>query len=253
MAGKLGRDRRHAYRRECREPREASLEFAHVRGDVLRDIKRYLGRQLEILECRLLLHDGDTGFEVGGRDIGDKARLEAVTQPLLESRNIAWNLVRSQHDLMALRVERVERMEEFLLGAFTAGQELDVVENQGVDAAELFLELAHAVAPERADQLVHESLGRHEQYLARPAASGPQMMADRGGKMGFAQSDTTVNEKRVVFFAGLIRNCQRRRVRELITRPDHEFSEGVALAEMRMKSAAFGLGQRSWRCGNTIA
>jgi hypothetical protein len=55
------------------------------------------------------------------------------------------------------------------------------------------------------------------------------------------------------FLAGQIGDRQRSRVRELITRPDDEFSEGVALAQMRMKSAAFGLGQRSWSCGNTIA
>jgi hypothetical protein len=68
-----------------------------------------------------------------------------------------------------------------------------------------------------------------------------------------SESDTTIDEKRVVFFAGLIGDRQRSRVRELITRPDDEFSEGVALAQMRMKSAAFGLGQRRWSCGNTIA
>ena len=38
---------------------------------------------------------------------------------------------------MALAMERVEGMEELLLGALAAGQELDVVEDQRVDAAEL--------------------------------------------------------------------------------------------------------------------
>src|SRR5713101_3607110 len=99
--------------------------------------------------------------------------IEASAQPLFESRNIARNLIRSQHDLMTLGVERVEGMKEFLLGALAAGQELDVVKNQGVDAAELFLELAHPVASQRADELVHENLGRHEQYFACARASGP--------------------------------------------------------------------------------
>src|SRR6266849_30318 len=173
LAGELRRYCRLAHRSECPKTRKASLELAHIRGDVLRDVKCDLGRQWEIFECRLLLHDGYAGFEVGRRDIGDQARLEAVAQPLFESRNIARNFIRSQHDLMTLGVERVESMKEFLLGALAAGQELDVVKNQGIDAAELFLELAHPIASQRADQLVHENLGRHEQYFACARASGP--------------------------------------------------------------------------------
>src|SRR5690242_4859361 len=173
LAGKLRRYRRLADRSERRETGEASFEFAHVRRDVLRDVKRDLGRQMEVFECRLLLHDRDAGLEVRRCDIGDETRLEAIAQALFKSRNIARNLIRSQHDLVALRVERVESMKELLLGALAAGQELDVVKNQGVDAAEFFLELAHPVASQRADELVHENLGRHEQYLACARASGP--------------------------------------------------------------------------------
>src|ERR1700732_1988236 len=79
-----------------------------------------LGQSLHFCECRLLLHDGDAGFEVRRCDIGDQTRLEAVAQPLFESRNIAWNLIRSQHDLMTLGVKRVESVKEFLLGALAA-------------------------------------------------------------------------------------------------------------------------------------
>src|SRR5713226_3710666 len=173
LAGELRRYCRLAHRRECSKTREASLELAHVRGDVLRDVKRDLGRQWEVFECRLLLHDGYAGLEVRRCDIGDQTGLEAVAQPLFESCNIARNFIRSQHDLMTLGVERVESMKEFLLGALAARQELDVVKNQGVDAAELFLELAHPVTPERADELVHENLGRHEQNFACARASRP--------------------------------------------------------------------------------
>jgi hypothetical protein len=76
-------------------------------------------------------------------------------------------------------------------------------------------------------------------------------MPDGRCQVRLSESDTTIDEERVVLLSRLIGDRPRRRVRELITRPDDEFSEGVALAEMRMKSAAFGLGQRSWSC--TIA
>src|ERR1700674_5410040 len=61
LAGGRRRYRRLAYGGERRETREASLELTHVRGDVLRDVKRDLGQQLHIFECRLLLHDGYAG------------------------------------------------------------------------------------------------------------------------------------------------------------------------------------------------
>jgi hypothetical protein len=39
-------------------------------------------------------------------------RLEAIAQPILQSRYIARHLVRRQHDLMAIIMQRIERMEE---------------------------------------------------------------------------------------------------------------------------------------------
>ena len=113
-------------------------------------------------------------------------------------------------------------MEELFLRALAAGQELHVVEDERVDAAELFLELAHLVAPERTDELVHEDLGRHKQNLAPLITGGPQMMADRRRQMGLAETDTAVDEERIILFARLIGDGLRRRMGELIARSDHE-------------------------------
>src|ERR1700674_5146862 len=105
---------------------------------------------------------------------------------------------------MAVVMERVEGMEELLLGAFAAGQKLHVIEDERVDAAELFLELAHLVAPERTDELVHENLRRHEQDLASLITGGPQMMADRRRQMRLAETDTAIDKERIILFARLV-------------------------------------------------
>ena len=139
---------------------------------------------------------------------------------------------------MALGVQRVEGMEELFLGALAAGQELHVVEDQRIDAAELFAKLAHLVAPERTDQLVHENLGRHEQNFPRPIAAGPDVMPDRGHQMRLAEADTAVDEERVVLFARLIGDRLRRGMRELIARADHELRESVARVQGRMAISA---------------
>src|SRR6266849_17534 len=61
------------------------------------------------------------------------------------------------------------------------------------------------------------------------------MVADRRSKMGFAQSDAAINEKRIVFFAGLIRDGQRRRMGELVARAYDKFGKRVPRIQIRMK------------------
>src|SRR5258706_427831 len=77
----------------------------------------------------------------GRRDTLNQSRFQAVAQPLLQARNFARDLVRGEHDLMPLGVQRVEGMEKFFLGALAPRQELDIVEDQRVHAAKFLPEL----------------------------------------------------------------------------------------------------------------
>ena len=71
------------------------------------------------------------------------------------------------HDLLLRVVERVEGVEELGLRAFLAGDELDVVHQQHVDAAIALAEVEDAVVADRVDHLVHEPLGRDVGQLQR--------------------------------------------------------------------------------------
>ena len=71
----------------------------------------------------------------GGRDLAHQAGLEALAQPVLERVEVARRAVGGQHELGAGLVQRVEGVEELLLGLGLALQELDVVDEQDVDAA----------------------------------------------------------------------------------------------------------------------
>src|SRR5438128_219801 len=126
-------------------------------------------------------------------------------------------------------------MKELLLGALAAGQELHVIEDQRVHAAKLLLELAHLVAPERTDELVHENLGRHEQDLALLIAGGPQVMADCRRQMGLAETHTAVNEERIILLARLVGRGLRGRMGELIARSDDELRKGIARRQSRVQ------------------
>ena len=67
------------------------------------------------------------------------------------------------HDLLLRVVERVEGVEELLLGRVLAGDELDVVHQEHVELAVAPLELVHALEAQRVDELVQEALGREVQ------------------------------------------------------------------------------------------
>ena len=65
-----------------------------------------------------------------------------------------------QDDLLAVLVDRVERMEELFLGAFLVGDELDVVDEEQVDPAVARPELVDLALLDAGDELVGELLAR---------------------------------------------------------------------------------------------
>src|SRR5436309_98532 len=83
----------------------------------------------------------------------------------------ARRAVRADHEAPAGRDDLVHRVEEFFLGRFLAGDELDVVDHQQVGGAQLLLELEGLVGAERGEELDGELLRRHVDDLrARPLA-----------------------------------------------------------------------------------
>src|SRR5215467_6053553 len=125
-------------------------------------------------------------------------------------------------------MEGVEGMKKLLLGALTPGQELNVIEDQDIDLAEPSLEFSHPFAPNRAYQFIHEGLGRHEQHPAASGARVPELMSDGGHQMSLAETDATINEEGVVFFARSLGDRQRGGMGELVARPHYEFGKGQA-------------------------
>ena len=55
----------------------------------------------------------------------------------------------------------VEGMEELLLGALLVGEELDVIDEQGIDATVITLELFNGVILQRLHHVLDEPLGVH--------------------------------------------------------------------------------------------
>src|SRR6185437_14475860 len=115
-----------------RQADQRALELADVAADALRDEEADVVSQVDVLELRLLTHDGDAGLQLRGLDVGHEAPLEAADEALLHLVELLRVLVAGDDDLLAALVERVERVEELLLRLRLAGQEVDVVDEQQV-------------------------------------------------------------------------------------------------------------------------
>src|SRR5215469_18074498 len=137
-------------------------------------------------------------------------------------------------------MEGVEGVEKLLLSALTPGQELNIIKDQGVDPAEPLLEFPHPFTPNRAYQFIHEGLGRHEQHPAPSGAGVPEMMSDGSQQMSLAETDATINEERVVFFARPLGNRQRGGMGELVARPNYEFCKGEARIQFGVEWTPLG-------------
>ena len=119
---------------------------------------------VDVVDLGLLPQDRDAHLELGRLDVGDQAPLEARAQPIVEVGDLVRILVGGQHDLLVGLEQRVERVEELVLRAVLAGEELDVVDQQHVAAlAVLAAELVHLPVADAVDVLVHERLGREVQ------------------------------------------------------------------------------------------
>ena len=99
------------------EAHERAFELADVGADVRGDEESDVDGQADVLALGLLLQDGDLGFEVGRLDVGDQSPLEAGAQTVFEVGQLCGRPVAGDDDLLHALVQRVEGVEELLLGA----------------------------------------------------------------------------------------------------------------------------------------
>ena len=180
---------------------------------------------------RLGPQDRDPRLQVRRGQVRDESPFEAAAQALLESEDGLGRPVGAQHDLLAVLVDGIERVEELLLGALLVRDELDVVDQQQVDPTVARPEFVDLALLDARDELVGELLGRRvHDALAREA--GDDLVADRVHQVGLAKADPAVQEERVVGVPRALRDRQAGGVGQPVGRPDDEVGEGVARVEV---------------------
>ena len=115
---------------------------------MLGDEQRDLVRQPHALRLCLLPEDRGLGLQVGGLDVRDQAPFETGPEALLQRGDLAGDPIRADDDLLGRVVEVVKGVKEFLLGPLLAGDELDVVDQQEVEAPVAVAELDGGVEPD---------------------------------------------------------------------------------------------------------
>ena len=228
---------------------QRALERADVGVDALGDQLERVGVDAAdaVLE-HALAQDRQARAEVGRAHVADQAGLEALAQPVLERAHVARQPVGGQHELGAGRVQRVERVEELLLRLGLALEELDVVDEQQVDAAVGGLERVDAVVVQRADEVVRERLdGRVAD--GQPVAVGRDVVGDRVQQVRLAEPGRAADEQRVVGERRHLGDRERGAVGEPVGVADHELVEREARVEGDVGRRSTASGRRRRRLG----
>ena len=162
----------------------------------------------------------------GGSDLDGEPPLEAVAEALLEPLERARRAVAREHDLLAGGEQRVEGVDELLLGARLALEDLDVVDQEGIEPAIALLEPLGPLRAKRGDELAREPLGgRVVNGQLRVVVA--VVARDRAQQVGLAEAGRPVEEERVVRLAGQLGHGERGGVGEAVARADDEPVEVV--------------------------
>ena len=232
LLGRFERDRAADQGGVGHDPVERAFQFAHVRGDLVGQELEHLGRNAGARLLGLGLENAQAQF-VGRRvDVGDQAPAEPGAHALLDAFQVRGALVGRDHDLAVLIDQGVEGVEELLLGRVAAADELEVVDHQHVDRAELLLEGHGVFRAQGTHELVHELLcGEIDDAPLRGARR--DLPRDTVHQVSLAEPDRPVEEQRIERHRAGLGHAPGGGVGELVRFADHEVVEGEALVERR--------------------
>ena len=220
---------------------QGAFEFAHVAAHAVREKVGHVGRQLGAFAGGDGLQNRPPQIEVRRLQVGDQAGLEAAAEAREQARDLGRRLVAAEHDLAALGVQRIERVEDLFLRGLRSRQELHVVDEQDVDRAVALAEAARAGAAilgaDRVQQIVGEGLAGDVEHAGVGIASDDGV-ADGMQEMGLAQADAAVDEQRVIGVSRRLADAQGGGVGEPVGGPDDEALEGEPRVQPDRRASA---------------
>ena len=209
-------------------------ELEHLAGQLEGGIGQalLLHPPLQDLETQLLVEIGD---------LDDETALHARAHAIVEAVELPRRTGRSDHDLAAAIQQRVDDVLELLLGLL-ALHELEIVDQQNVDGAELVLEGDGVLAAHGLHELIAEALGRQVEHL-RLGRAPLHLPGDGMQQMRLAEPDMGMEVERVerpLLVEHGRSHLGRHRVGDAVGLALHEALEGVLGIERRALEAVDG-------------
>ncbi len=216
------------------QPVGGAVQIAAIGGDDAGDIGDHVRMDLEVRMGRLqrlqpVSEDLRAQRLVEIADLDDEPAAESRADALIQRLQIIRHPVAGDDDLLAGVDQRVDRMAELLLDRL-ALDELHVVDDEKIDAAQLLLESQRGLRLQRRDEAVHETVGGE---IGDALALAAGLLGDRLQEMRLAEPDTGMDVERVVG-AAAGRGCSdafRRGEGELVRLADDEGLEAHAPVE----------------------
>lgn len=137
---------------------QSALEATDIGFDFAGEMLQNRIAEFDSVILLLLAQNSNTGFEIWRLDIDGQAAFKAGNEAFFESADFAGWAVGGENDLLMSIIECIEGMEEDFLESFFSGEEVDIINQQDIDASEVVSEIRQGFAVECIDVEVAEFL-----------------------------------------------------------------------------------------------
>ena len=201
VLGPIQRDFSANQRREREKPGHSPFKHTDVARNTVSKKFEDAGSYGQVWVLRpelrhLVLQHTKAQFKVGRVQVYDQTGLEARTNAFFKISDIRRRTISRNNDLFALVDQSIERVEEFVLRAFFARNELNIVHHEHVNRTEQLFEADRVFFAQRLDKAVHELLSRQIQH-AQVRLAGLKFPRDGLHEVGFTQAYATIQKQRV--------------------------------------------------------
>ena len=184
---------------------EFAFKIANVGVDVFGDVFDGFRFDIGTHEFGFGAKDGAFVFKLGELQVEGTGPGETGSKAFINGFDLAGETIGSDDDLFIELVEVIENIEEFFLRFFLTDNELEIVDDEDVEFAELEIEFVAFAKADRVDEVgIEVGDGGVEDFEGRVFAE--KFVADGLDEMGFAEARTTIEEKWVVSFAWGVNN-----------------------------------------------
>ena len=169
-----------------------------------------------------------------------RAHLETRSESLFEVGDFRGRRIAGEDDLLAAVAKRVEGVEEFLLRAVLAGEELDVINQEHIDLPVAFAEFLEFAVLDGADVVVGELFGGDVENLQVLFVLLDEM-ADGLHQVGLAEPHAAVQKQRIVRAGRSLRHrARRRRCKPVVLAHDKRIERAARIEARPRESAEAG-------------